>query len=586
MHHRGILITLGGLVALATLAIGVGLVTEPPRQQPDPPLDPASVPAGLPRRVAELLRREAGAAASAVEAYQSPIYVALRGNGLRLADGWFSGPGWQRPLLDGVARLAREQPAAAERTDSLEVCIPYDYKRLSFPRKGSVIGNVHRGVWGLALDDGTTRERHCPTELLATNRSFERVESLYREARGWDEARYHDAITPYRFRAQQLLLRLDRQPGLIEMQRGNTLVRFEDVNSASTHALADGLGAWMLRQLQPDGRMIYLWWPSRGEESTENNMIRQFMASVCLVRMATARGDASIEAAALSNLRYNFRKFFVRQGEHGLIYYDGTAKLGAMALAALAIVEAPFRAQLAEYEQPLLRTVEAMQRPDGSFRTFFGSERDDNQNFYPGEALLLWSVLYDQHPEPALLERFMRAFRHYRGWHLDPHNRNPAFVPWHTQAYVKVWQHTHDAELEDFVFEMNDWLLGVQQWEGLEYADLQGRFYAPDRPFGPPHASSTAVYLEGLIDAWQLARAVGDQARADRYRLAILRGLRSLMQLQFRDDVDMYYVSDRNRVEGGLRTTEYDNGIRVDNVQHALMGIQRILQRFDREQVW
>jgi hypothetical protein len=441
-------------------------------------------------------------------------------------------------------------------------------------------------VWGLALEAGGTRERHCPTELLAANRAFDKVEAQYRDARDWDEARYRDEVTPYRFRAQQLLLRLEARPALVEMQRGNQLVPFSEVGSASTRALADGLAQWLLHQLQPDGRMVYLYWPSRGEESTGNNMIRQFMASVCLVRLAADRADASIEAAALSNLRYNLAKFFVRQGEHGLIYYNGSAKLGAMALAALAIVEAPFRAQLAEYELPLLRTVEHMQRADGSFQTFYGSESKDNQNFYPGETLLLWSVLYEQNPDPALLERFMRSFRYYRGWHLDEANRNPAFVPWHTQANVRIWQHTRDPELRDFVFEMNDWLLGVQQWEGLEYPDLQGRFYAPDRPFGPPHASSTAVYLEGLIDAWQLARAVGDQARAGRYRLAILRGLRSLMQLQFQDDVDLFYVSERERVEGGLRTTEYDNSIRVDNVQHALMGILRIQRHFDQHRQW
>lgn len=587
MNRRTALIVTGA--ALALTALGGALYrwnAAPARQAPDPGVDPATVAAGLPRRVAELLRRDARQAAAAVEAYESPIYLAVRAGGKRLADGWFDGPGWQRPLLDGLTKLAREQPALEQQADAIEVCIPYDYRRLSFPRKGPIISNVHRGVWGLMLDDGKAQERHCPTALLAHNRAFDKVETLYRQARDWSEATYRDTVTPHRFRAQQLLLRLDRQPALVEMQRGNQLVRFEDVNSASTHALADGLAAWMLRQLQPDGRMTYLYWPSRGEESTGNNMIRQFMASVCLVRLSADRHDADIEAAALRNLRYNLGKFFLRQGEHGLIFYNGTAKLGAAALAALAIVESPFRAELAEYEQALLRTVEHMQQADGSFRTFYGSERNDNQNFYPGEALLLWSVLYEQQRDPALLERIMRAFRYYRGWHLDPKNRNPAFVPWHTQAYAKVWQLTRDPELRDFVFETNDWLLGVQQWDGLEYPDLQGRFYAPDRPFGPPHASSTAVYLEGLIDAWQLARDAGDPERPARYRLAILRGLRSLMQLQFQDDIDMYYVSERERVQGGMRTTTYDNSIRVDNVQHALMGILRILRRFDEQRVW
>jgi hypothetical protein len=107
-----------------------------------------------------------------------------------------------------------------------------------------------------------------------------------------------------------------------------------------------------------------------------------------------------------------------------------------------------------------------------------------------------------------------------------------------------------------------------------------GRFYAAGRPFGPPHASSTGVYLEGLVDAFALARALGDQARADRYRRAICGGIRSAMQLQFADETDLYYVRDREACEGALRTTVYDNEIRVDNVQHMLMALLDILTVF------
>jgi hypothetical protein len=53
------------------------------------------------------------------------------------------------------------------------------------------------------------------------------------------------------------------------------------------------------------------------------------------------------------------------------------------------------------------------------------------------------------------------------------------------------------------------------------------------------------------------------------------------MQLQFVDDVDMFYVGARDRVRGGLRTTVYDNQIRVDNVQHVLMAVQKVLDTFD-----
>jgi hypothetical protein len=91
------------------------------------------------------------------------------------------------------------------------------------------------------------------------------------------------------------------------------------------------------------------------------------------------------------------------------------------------------------------------------------------------------------------------------------------------------------------------------------------------------------VYLEGLIDAFVLAREIGDKAHQEKYRKAIVLGLRSSMQLQFGDEVDLYYVRDKQRVLGGMRTEVYDNEIRVDNVQHVLMGVQKILQEFRPE---
>ena len=55
------------------------------------------------------------------------------------------------------------------------------------------------------------------------------------------------------------------------------------------------------------------------------------------------------------------------------------------------------------------------------------------------------------------------------------------------------------------------------------------------------------------------------------------------MQLEFTDDIDMFYVAKKKKVQGGVRTTVYDNEIRVDNVQHGLMAILQILRDFDVE---
>jgi hypothetical protein len=367
------------------------------------------------------------------------------------------------------------------------------------------------------------------------------------------------------------------------MHRGNTPVARKDVDQKNVHELADLMGNWLIRQVHEDGRMTYKYWPSPGKEASSNNMIRQFMATVCLERLARFRKEEGLFQLAERNLEYNLSHFYHPEGDLGLIEYNKKAKLGDAAMAALAIAECRNPETLSGTSDRLLKLIDTLHQTNGSFRTFYRpKERNDNQNFYSGEALLLWATLYDRTQGPELLAKIMLSFNYYRRWHLD--NRNPAFVPWHTQAYFIVWQHTRDVRLRDFIFEMNDWLVNIQQWEYSAYEDTKGQFYSPAHPeYGPPHASSTGVYLEGLTDAYQLAREVGDAARTKRYRRTIIRGLRSVMQLQFKDDIDMFYILERDRVYGGIRTTVYDNTIRVDNVQHNLMAVLKILRVFKSE---
>ena len=124
---------------------------------------------------------------------------------------------------------------------------------------------------------------------------------------------------------------------------------------------------------------------------------------------------------------------YAEEGEVGLILEKDKVKLGAVALAALALTESPFAGEFATIRDRLATTIDLLWRQDGSFRTFYRpAERNDCQNFYPGEALLFWAKRIVATRDPAPLARFRQSFRYYRAWHLE--NRNPAFIPWHTQA--------------------------------------------------------------------------------------------------------------------------------------------------------
>ena len=443
------------------------------------------------------------------------------------------------------------------------------------------MGRSKIGRKGLAVLQGTRLLGVAgASEMIAANRTYERALAQMLEFQELPaDSAATGRIEPALFDSMQLLIRLGEAPRLDLLWRGNRIVDASAVDADTARDLAEKMILWMHNQVDGDGRIVYKYYPSSGRESPGDNSIRQAMASVCLNRIALHSGRAADRDVADRNLDHLLRKYYRSDGGLGYVAEGGKAKLGAAALAALAIFENPDAARHREQFDGLSNTVDALWRETGEFRTFLKpDDRNDNQNFYPGEALLFWATRLAQGGgDPA---RLLQSFAFYRAWHRA--SRNPAFVPWHTQAYYSALPAVGAAaaQLENFIFEMNDWLLEMQQWDTAPQPDLKGRFYDPRHPeYGPPHASSTGVYLEGLIDAFDLARRNGDTARAGRYRLAILRGLRSLMQLQFRDDADMYYVTKRERVLGGIRTEVYNNTIRVDNVQHGLMALLKILGR-------
>ena len=471
--------------------------------------------------------------------------------------------------------------------EQVEVCFADDFRSVAAKRFSRAFFNRVRGLVGIEITLRGEVKRLAPTRMLAANLGFERALEKFLEDRATDADEFRANGGLRAFSARQCLLPGGADPRPVELFRGSTLIDpapSPDEDRASV--LAAGIGQWMTVNLSADGALPYKYWPSRGEYSPADNAIRRFLASLALARLGNLRGSAKLRGAARRNLRFNLKRYFraIGQGRGAIVERTG-AKLGAAAVAGLAILEIPAREEFLEELHMLTTGIDSLAHDELGFRTFFfPCERDgDNWNFYSGEALLFWAEAARRGVAGApSLERCAAAFERCRARHFR--RRNPAFVPWHTQACASLFAQTGRREFADFVFEINDWLLPMQQWDGLA-PDLRGRFYNPRRPdFGPPHAASTGAYLEGLADAAALARGIGDRARAEVYGRVIDRGLRSLRQLQFRDEHDTFYISRKNRVLGALRTEVYDNAVRVDSAAHALAAAIKILRPMEFRQ--
>ncbi|TPV93714.1 MAG: hypothetical protein B7733_19110 [Myxococcales bacterium FL481] len=519
-------------------------------------------------------------------------YVSLRATGHLVGDAWRDGPpATALPAALDAAFTAVEAPQRGT-IDSAIIEFAHSFATVA-DEDGQLaheLHDAHRGVRGFSLSHGQTTHIVPPTHMLARSTSFSDELTRLRQQpslAGLDDEAFARETQLRRFEAVQVRVGLAPDPTAAVMFRGNTVVDASAVTQANTQAWAERAAAWLLQHVDGEGRMTYTWHPGRGEADPDaNNMIRQWMASVALGRWARRVQDPAVDAVVMRNLAFNLDRYYVTSpnGDLGRIEYRGRSKLGAIALAALAIRECPDPPRFALQQAALRRQIDSMWQPDGSFTLYaVPAGRRGGMNYYPGEALVYLGEVYHDTRDPELLAKFMTSFRYYKSWHLKSDNRSPPFVPWHTQAYYTVWSATQDPELAAFIFKMNDWLISsMQMWKNADYPDAAGQFFNPRRrQWGRENASSTGVYIEGIADAFAVAKAVGDTRREELYARSLSRALLHLYHLQIVDDIDTFYMPRADRAIGGVRTSMYRDFIRVDNVQHNLMGIMKILDRFD-----
>jgi hypothetical protein len=211
------------------------------------------------------------------------------------------------------------------------------------------------------------------------------------------------------------------------------------------------------------------------------------------------------------------------------------------------------------------------QRSDGFFNTDFEkqvAEDDLGNDYYPGEAMLSLIRLYNETGEEKYKQSVEKAFIYYREYWRG--KKNTAFITWHSQAYKLLFEETGDRELTDFVFEMNDWLIANYQKLSSPYLDYVGGF-------GKNPTNSTASYLEGLADAYYLAKKIGDQEHIFKYAEACKYATRFVLQTQFKEN-DVFYLSNPQRALGGFKQSPINVSERNDYTQHSVLSLIKVYQ--------
>ncbi|GMV97914.1 MAG: hypothetical protein AMXMBFR83_22670 [Phycisphaerae bacterium] len=381
-----------------------------------------------------------------------------------------------------------------------------------------------------------------------------------------------EEVRVYRFRSTHWYQpRADALPVLLIA--GLRPVGPDEASAEALPAVIEDLGRYLVYRQNSDGLFSYEFLPGRDVYwSLEQNWVRQAATAWVLAGYARQRGGAELAAAAdraVAALAGMVRPLPDNPRGKYLYTPDAMPPLGATALLSLAIMDSPEPDRHADLLAGLMTAIEAQARPDGSFRTYFPpSQKIGSQDYYPGEALLAIARCYALHPDAERRALCDRALAFYTRYFRE--TRVPAFVPWQAQAWGELARTTRLRKYADFVFEMTDYLLGLQvRADALPLAIYDGCIDTTGEGRG---GVSSAVYLEGLVDAIRTAESFHEVQRAEQYRRAAIRMARFVVQLRFRPE-EAYYIRSPDDVIGGVRNTPIDPTLRIDHVQHALAGL-------------
>jgi hypothetical protein len=352
---------------------------------------------------------------------------------------------------------------------------------------------------------------------------------------------------------------------------------------------------WLHRANRDDGRFVYGYLPAVNLVMEGDHYLRQAGAAVALARAARFISDKDYTARAtqavltlLSDTTTDPREPEVR---YTSLPSSVINRLAAAGLLVLAVNELPApQDDLLKQSEQLCNYIRKQQRPDGSLSYADGTDSAagaadvDGINYYPGEALYGLMSSQQHRPAPWKTELVRKALDYYRPWWRA--HKSPAFIPWQTAAYTAAYLQTKDQVFADYVYEMNDWLCGLQYerldprrplWVGGFMGWVEGK-----RTETAPDVSS-ATYAEGLAEACRVARATGDLLHYRRYDSALERALQFLATLQYTEANTQHFAAwYRRQLVGAFHASDQDGNLRIDYTQHAACAMIEYLDHVAR----
>lgn len=373
----------------------------------------------------------------------------------------------------------------------------------------------------------------------------------------------------------------------IELTSGARIIALDEITPAHLDAIIDEAAAYLVRRQLASGLFSYEYFPSRDWFSVdEQSWIRQAAATWAVAAYARRTGDADARRCAeraIAAWRLMAKPHNDRRDQLCIAAPDGKRELGTSALVGLALLDAPDAEPYAGLASAIGAAIASLQNDLGRVSASFRPGLDEtplDQDYAPGEGLLMLARLYERTRDPRWRDTLDRALPYYQVYYRE--QASPAFIVWQMQAYAYLARTTRLQRYADYVFDMADRLVesqvradarphgaGVPAPSARVLSLYDGGFDV----YRKGHIGiSSAAYLEGLNEALLTARAFDDAERVSRYEDAVRHAARFIVQLQFRAE-ETYYVPNPAATVSGFRRAPFDNSLRIDNNQHALLAL-------------
>ena len=473
---------------------------------------------------------------------------------------------------------------------------------------------VEPGVHGVIVREGDKEGIVLPAEAVTqgwlsprVRKREEKHKKIFRTAckRGGlaaDAWKTHADVELLRFRTTSFGAVMPDAPAT-DMFRGNVLWEGDPSEDDILQSIKVG-GRWLVRTVGDDGKFDYEYYPNKNKGSSGYNIVRHAGSVYGLFEMYELAGvepalaedrEIYLDAAARSvGFVYDAIKppTDAREGRVCLLDDRGGCDSGSAALSLLTLLVRPERSEIdAKYHDlvyrddeeaimeglglTLLDMIDDRGKVFRRYREAMSKERVKKEPlYYPGETMLALVRFHEATGDERWLEGATKIAERQMRWYEKERFNNPDH--WVMQGLYQLWRLNKDDRYATNAYAMGNHYAG--EMYGTAEPDRYGPLWNPwpdylgsyRRKNDTPRTTRAGSRSEALRAVTNLAWERGDDATI--YEDALLGATRHLMEQQFTER-NGYWLPDLERVHGAYPMGVVDNHCRIDNNQHALVGV-------------